>query len=151
MRPIWWLLPLLLLVACDLRAPWQDNEFWADELNELAIATFVTDRSERGLPPGRLEYRAGSIYSTEPEPGPGGLWVWQVHYPRLDAVRVPVTARDRLAGVDLSVDGMLRFEQRYCTLPAGPQERLRCQAWQPTICCNLLWKRTRGAWLASPP
>ena len=150
MRFIWPAL-LLLLLACEVHLPGQDSDPWLDELNELAVATFITGRSERGLPAGRLEFRAGSIYSSEPTTGPGGLWVWQVRYPRVDAVRVPLTARDRLAGIELSVDAVVRFEQRYCTLAADANGPLRCQAWQSTSCCNLLWKRSRGGWLASRP
>jgi len=146
-----WLALVLLLVACDLRLPWQDADPWLDELNELAVAAFVTQRSESGLPSGVLEYRAGSIYSSEPIAGPGGLWVWQVRYPRVDAIRVPLTARDRLAGIEITADAVVRFEQRYCTLAEGATGPLRCQAWQGSSCCNLLWKRSRGGWLASRP
>jgi hypothetical protein len=146
-----WLAVLLLLVACDLHLPWQDADPWLDDLNELAVATFVTERSERGLPAGRLEFRAGSIYSTEPTAGLGGLWVWQVRYPRIDAIRLPLAAADQLAGVQLSVDAVMRFEQRYCTLPEGAAGRLRCGAWQGTTCCNLVWKRSRSGWLAAQP
>jgi hypothetical protein len=142
---------LLLLVACNLRLPWQEPDGWRDELNELAVATFVTGRLESGLPAGPLEFRAGSIYSSQPTTGPGGLWVWQVRYPRIDAIRVPLTARDRLAGIELSVDALVRFEHRYCTLPAGADGPLRCQVWQSGSCCNLAWKRSRGGWLASRP
>lgn len=150
MRVIWLLLPLLL-VGCELRAPWQDADTWLDDLNELAVATFVTERSDGGLPAGRLEFRAGSIYSSEPTAGPGGSWVWQVRYPRVDAIRLPLTARDRLAGIELSADAVMRFEQRYCTLAEGASGQLRCQAWQNSSCCNLVWKRSRGGWQAARP
>jgi hypothetical protein len=149
-RTIWPAL-LLLLVACDLHLPWRDPDAWQDDLNELAVATFVTERSERGLPVGRLEFRAGNIYSTEPVAGPGGQWVWQVRYPRVDGIRVPVSARDRLAGIEVAVDVVMRFEQRYCALGDGPSGRLHCQAWVGTSCCNLVWKRSRGGWLAARP
>jgi hypothetical protein len=149
-RIIWPVL-VLLLVACDLRLPWQDADAWLDDLNELAVAAFITDRSENGLPAGRLEFRAGSTYSGEPMAGFGGRWVWQMRYPRVDAIRVPLTVRDRLAGIDLSADAVMRFEQRYCTLPDADGGRLRCQAWQSASCCNLVWKRSRGGWQAIQP
>jgi hypothetical protein len=142
---------LMLLVACDLHLPWRDPEGWQDDLNELAVATFVTARSEPGLPTGPLEFRAGGIYSTVPSAGLGGSWVWQVRYPRVDATRLPSGARDRLAGVELTVDAVVRFDQRYCALGDGPSGRLHCQAWLPTSCCNLIWKRSRGSWLAARP
>jgi hypothetical protein len=142
---------LLLVVACDARLPWQDADPWLEELNELAVATFVTSRSESGLPAGRLEFRAGSIYSTDALTGPGGQWVWQVRYPRVDAVRLPLTAADRRAGIEVRADALVRFEQRYCTLSDGANGPLRCQAWQSISCCNLVWKRSRGGWLASAP
>jgi hypothetical protein len=146
-----WPVLLVLLVACDVRLPWQDADPWLDDLNELAVAMFVTGRSESGLPAGRLEFRAGSIYSTEPVPGPGGLWVWQVRYPRVDAIRLPATAADRLAGIEVRADAVVRFEQRYCTLAEGANGPLRCQAWQSASCCNLVWRRSRGGWLAGSP
>ncbi|HLH26498.1 MAG TPA: hypothetical protein VK066_28590 [Chloroflexota bacterium] len=146
-----WLLLALLLTACSVRGPWQDGDPWLDDLNEMAVAAFITERSESGLPPGRLEFRAGSIYSTEPTAGPGGEWVWQVRYPRADAIRLPLTARDRLAGVEISADTVIRFEQRYCTLAEGAKGGVRCEAWRSATCCNLVWKRSRGGWLASQP
>ncbi|HEY7066620.1 MAG TPA: hypothetical protein VII06_34425 [Chloroflexota bacterium] len=150
MRVLWLALPLLLF-ACDVRLPVAGGDAWLEELNEQAVAQFVIERADARLPQGRLYFRAGSIYSTEPVAGPGGQWVWEVRYPRVDAVRVPVPARDRLAGIDLGVDAAVRFEQRYCARADAPDGGLRCGAWQATACCNLLWQRSRGAWRASRP
>lgn len=150
MRMIWSAL-LLLIIACDARVPWVDADPWQEDLNEQAVAAFITERSEPALPNSRLEWRAGSIYSTEPTPGPGGMWDWQVRYPRADAVRVPVNARDRLAGIELAVDVVVRFEHRYCVAEDRPAGGMRCQAWVAGACCNMVWRRARGGWQAAKP
>jgi hypothetical protein len=148
---VWvWSLGLVLL-ACDLHLPGQDGDRLRAELNETAVAAFVAGPRDRMLPNGSLLFRAGGIYSSEAHPGPETPWVWQIRHARAEILSIPLTARDRFEGVELSADVLMRFEERYCTLAPigrGPQ---RCEPWQDTACCNAVWKRTRGAWVALAP
>lgn len=149
--PSWTWLCLLALMACDLPLPGQEVERVRDELNETAVAAFVSGPRDRALPPGPLAFRAGSIYSAEPQDGPEGPWVWQVRLARAEIVNLPLTSRDRFVGVELSADVLVRFEQRYCGPPAAGGPPQRCEPWHEAACCNTIWKRNRGEWAAAAP
>jgi len=140
-----------LLLACDLRSGEVDWERTVAEVNESAVAMFVQERSERGLPTGPLQYRAGGLYSTDPISGPDGWQVWQVRTARADVIKLPLNAHDRLDRVEFKADVLVRYEERYCRLATDPDGPLACQSWQETTCCNRIWKRSRGAWVAERP
>jgi hypothetical protein len=149
-RGPWWLL-LALLLACGLRSGEVDWERTVADLNESAVAMFVQERSERGLPAVPLEYRAGGLYSTDALPGAEGRQVWQVREARADVIKLPLNAQDRLDRVEFKADVLVRYEERYCRLAADPGAPLECQSWQESTCCNRIWKRSRGAWVAERP
>ena len=146
-----WGLVALVLVACGLREAGVDHERTLADLQESAVAAFVTARAERGLPAGPLEYRAGEIYGAAPQEESGGLVLWQVRRPRADAVQLPLHAQDRRAGIELKADVLVRYEDRHCRLPGASDEVLRCEPWQEASCCNQIWKRSRGGWVAERP
>lgn len=144
-----WPLWMALALACGPGGGPGTERTLAD-LQESAVAAFVTARSERNLPTGPLEYRAGSIYSAAPAETADGLRVWQVRKPGADIIVLPLDARDKLAGIELKADVLVRFEERYCELAEGGATS-RCQSWQEGTCCNRVWKRRRGEWVVEPP
>jgi hypothetical protein len=146
MRPLW-ILATLPLLACSLR-PGVDERTYAD-LQDSAVAAFVTARAEPDLPSEPLAYRAGGIYSAAPRESAGGARVWQVRNPRADIIVLPLEARDRLAGVSWKADVLLRYEDRTCEIAGSAEAASWCQPWQDATCCNQIWKRRRGEWLVS--
>src|SRR5581483_11449974 len=94
-----WPLWMALALACGPGGGPGTERTLAD-LQESAVAAFVTARSERNLPTGPLEYRAGSIYSAAPAETADGLRVWQVRKPGADIIVLPLDARDKLAGIE---------------------------------------------------
>ena len=145
-----WQSCVLLVLACGLGSG-PDTERALADLQESAVAAFVTARSERNLPTGPLEYRAGAIYSAAPSETASGLRVWQVRNARADVIVLPLDARDKLAGFELKADVLVRYEERYCELAEGSAAPTRCQSWQESTCCNRVWKRRRGEWLVEAP
>jgi hypothetical protein len=145
-----WGLCTMLALACGLRLGGDGERALAD-LQDSAVAAFVTARVERNLPSGPLEYRAGGIYSAPPTETPDGWRVWQVRHARADVIALPLEARDRLAGVELKADILVRYEDRTCELAGESGGFTRCQPWQEASCCNQVWKRKRGEWLVELP
>ncbi len=144
-----WPLCILLVLACGPGGGPDADRALAD-LQDSAIAAFVTTRAERDLPEGPLQYRAGAIYSAAPAETANGLRVWQVRRPSADVIVLPLDARDKLAGIELKADVLVRYEERYCEL-ADDAAPSRCQSWQEGTCCNRVWKRKRGEWLVEAP
>ncbi len=141
----------LVELGCTLQGGSVETDRLRADLAETAVAAFVAVPPGGAFPGRPLAFQAGGIYSAAPEAGPEGTWQWQVRYPRADILLLPLTARDRAAGVTFAADVVVLFEQRYCSWPATADQGVRCEPWQEASCCNLVWKWTPRGWRAEAP
>jgi hypothetical protein len=118
-------------------------------MQESAIAMFI-GAPPSGLGPLPFHYRGASIYASTAEVDSGGERVWEVRTPRADLIVLPLTTVERMSGVEIRADVLIRYEHRSCEQPLLEPATWRCQGWQETTCCNRIWVWRHGTGISRP-